>query len=351
MPKTSGSPRYTRRLLPLAVGALLTCNGLVACASGESEALAHCEQVDKFSFGSVGINAGTLLPVYADSAGLWEEHCLDFEFVVIPNSADLLTATYSGDLHAVTVPTVNGFSAINSGMDLVAVASNQNINDASFLARPDVTSGADLNGGTIGTASIESSATLGMQEILAADGLGEDDYEIISGGGTAERAAGLRSGNLDGTWLFAPYNLEMINEGYPELGVIGETTPDDVTGSVFAQRDWAEDNSDMMTRIVEVWAQATEDFHDPSNKDAFISTLIDDIEATPEMAEATYDRYQTLDVYSQDARIEPEQVVTVFEQMQKIGIVDEIPSDLGQYVTMRYWSAATDNPDIAMEVP
>lgn len=351
MPNITGSPRYAHRFLALAAGAILASSALSACSSGEREDLAHCEQVDKFSFGSVGINAGTLLPVYADSAGLWAEQCLDFEFVVIPNAADVLTATYAGDLHAASVPTVNGFSAINSGMDLVAVASNQNLNDASFLARKGVESGAELKGGTIGTASIESAATLAMEEILAADGLSEGDYEIIAGGGTAERAAGLRSGNFDGTWLFAPYNLEMIKEGYPELGVIGEASPDDVFGSVFAKRSWAETNSDLMARIVKVWVTASEDFRDPSKKDAFIKALVEEIEASPEMAEATYARYQDLNVYAEDARIEPKQVLSVFEQMKKIGIVDSVPDDLGQYVTMQYWSAATGKPDIKMEVP
>lgn len=351
MPNPTRSRRTGRRLLPLTVGALVACTGLVACATDDGEEFAHCEQVDEFSFGSVGVNAGTLLPVYADSAGLWAEQCLDFDFVVIPNSADLLTATYSGDLQAVTVPTVNGFSAINSGMDLIAVASNQNINDASFMARPDVETGADLNGGTIGTASIESAATLAMEDILAEDGLSENDYEIVSGGGTAERAAGLQSGNFDGTWLLAPYNLQLIDEGYTELGVLGETAPDDVFGAVFSDREWAENNVDMMNRIVRVWADATEAFHDPANRDAFVDTLIEDIGATPEMAEATYERYQSLDVYSEDARIGPVQVVSVLDQMLRIGIIDEIPSDIDQYVTMRYWADATGNPEIVMELP
>ncbi len=336
----------------LAMG--LAASLLAACGPASTEPAPPsdaegCQEFDTISFGLLSPSAGYWLPLYADEVGLWEEHCIVLDVVAIANTANLLTAVTTGDLQLTAVPTANGFAAIAEGMDLVAVASNQNVNDATFVARPEIASAADLRGKVIGTASLASAATLAMIDILDAAGVKEGEYEIIAGGGTGERQAALSSGAYDATWLLAPGDIALLDEGYTNLGTIGDAFPDDVYSSLFASRSWAEDNDDLMDRILRVWTAASAAFYDDANRTVFEKVLVDEAGASPEIAKQTFDRYRRLSAIAEDGGIRTEQVYTVFDVMLRIGTLSTVPNEASGFVDLSYWAQATGNsaPDPA----
>ena len=348
-----------RRGLPravLAAGTIAATLALVVsgCAGPNAEpepTAATCDMMDTVSFGMLSPSAGYWLPLYAQASGLWAAECIVYDQVAIANTANLLTAVTTNDLQLTAVPTANGFAAIESGMEIVAVASNQNVNDATFVATPEIKSAADLRGKVIGTASLASGATLAMQEILSAAGVKPGEYEIVAGGGSAERQAAMIAGAYDATWLLAPFDLALLADGYSDLGTLGDAFPNDVYSSLFASPSWAAANGDLMKRVLNVWSQASEAFYDAANRDTFEKVLVDAAGATPELATQTYDRYQRLSAISKDGGIEVDQVYSVFAVTKELGTVSEIPDDASSFVDMSYWAEATGNPAPSMKRP
>lgn len=302
---------------------------------------ADCTSMDTVSFGMISPSAGYWLPLYADAVGLWADNCIDLDIVAIANAANLLTAVTTNDLQLTAVPSANGFAAIESGMDLVAVAANQPVNDATFVGAPHIQMPSDLRGKVIGTASLTSTSTLAMVEILSAAGLNEGDYEIVAGGGSAERLAALSSGAFDATWLLSPGDFQLLDEGYSDLGTIGEAFANDIYSSVFVSPAWAAENEELLVRVLSVWAAASEAFHDATNRADFERVLVDDVGATPDIAVRTYDRYQKLGAIAPNGNIEVEQVYNVFELMVKLETLTGIPADASKFVDMSYWAQAT----------
>jgi ABC-type nitrate/sulfonate/bicarbonate transport system substrate-binding protein len=152
-----------------------------------------------------------------------------------------------------------GFMGMDYGMYLVVAA------------RPGITSVADLRGKTLGVDAPASGFAYVLYKILRNHGLERDqDYEIVSVGGVADRYTALLDGDFDATLLSGGFETRAKNAGYELLdSVYDVATP--YIGVVAAAKDsWLEAHRDTAVRLIRAYREATDWCVDPGNRDAAV---------------------------------------------------------------------------------
>ena len=91
------------------------------------------------------------------------------------------------------------------------------------FARPEIKTGADLKGKTIGISSFASDTDLSMKMFAQLHKLDpEKDLKRIVSGSTATRLTALKTGAIDATTLAPPFNVYAEQMGLRNLGYVGD---------------------------------------------------------------------------------------------------------------------------------
>jgi len=91
------------------------------------------------------------------------------------------------------------------------------------VARPDITSAADLKGKIIGISSFGSDTDLSMKVFAQSGKLDpEKDMKRIVAGSTSTRLQGLKAGSIDATTLSPPFNVFAEQMGLRVLAYVGD---------------------------------------------------------------------------------------------------------------------------------
>ena len=91
------------------------------------------------------------------------------------------------------------------------------------FARPEIKTGADLKGKTIGISSFASDTDLSMKVFAHMHKLDpEKDFKRIVSGSTATRLTALKTGAIDATTLAPPFNVYAEQMGLRNFGYVGD---------------------------------------------------------------------------------------------------------------------------------
>ncbi|MBI2992400.1 MAG: ABC transporter substrate-binding protein, partial [Deltaproteobacteria bacterium] len=86
------------------------------------------------------------------------------------------------------------------------------------VARPEIKSGADLKGKTVGVDSLTGGTTLMLREVFEkAYKLSDKDYKLLVVGTSPDRYAALKGGSVHVTFMGPPFNLRARREGFTKL--------------------------------------------------------------------------------------------------------------------------------------
>ena len=134
-----------------------------------------------------------------------------------------------------------------------------------LIAAPGVDSVAALKGKALAVDSAASGYVFVLREMLAAAGLGRDDYRLVRAGGSRERWRALHDGRVDATLLNAPYDAEAEGEGFRRIANSADVAPR-YQGSVAAVRiEWARDHASALRAFARAWIAAADWLADPAN--------------------------------------------------------------------------------------
>ncbi|MBX5490591.1 MAG: ABC transporter substrate-binding protein [Chloroflexi bacterium] len=154
----------------------------------------------------------------AREAGYFAEEGLDVEIVHIPGSAQSTAAMVAGDVQYLTTGGVGVIRAKLGGTDLLLIAATKPYFAGSIMARPEITSPADLRGKRLAITNKGSNTDLMARAVLPRLGLIPDvDVTFLATGGEPQSVQALVAGNVDASSNTPPGDDRLRNLGMVTL--------------------------------------------------------------------------------------------------------------------------------------
>src|SRR5258706_5546140 len=157
------------------------------------------------------------------------------------------------------------------------------------VARPEIKTGADVKGKTVGVDSLSGGTTLMLREVFEkAYKLGEKDYRLLVVGTSPDRYAALKGGSVQVTFMGPPFNLKARQEGYTKLTTFHEHLGPIQFVVQFANEDYLRSNRAEVVKFLKGMAEASRWLYDPKNKEEALAVYMKILKSPREAAEADY---------------------------------------------------------------
>jgi ABC-type nitrate/sulfonate/bicarbonate transport system substrate-binding protein len=154
------------------------------------------------------------------------------------------------------------------------------------------------------------------------------DYNFIVAQTGAARMAALVAGKVDGIAAFPPSSYQLIDAGYPLLGVERQYVPTYIQGAMVVNRQWAQANRPLLVSIIKTMVQTGHWLKDPRKKNDVITKLADVTKAGtkigPDYARRIYSDIVTVNGgVLEDAYADRSLFTTTYRLMTERGLIAE----------------------------
>jgi ABC-type nitrate/sulfonate/bicarbonate transport system substrate-binding protein len=161
----------------------------------------------RVGLGSISLQSG--LVYIAKDRGLFSKYGLIVESIYIPGGSTNVQVLVSGNLDLSQLSGAPGVAANLEGADIVYFASLLDKLNYQLIARPEIKSTEQLKGKKFAVSRYGSSADFGMRAMLKRVGVDPvKEATILQIGDEPARIAAIKSGNVDGTVVNAPFGIE-----------------------------------------------------------------------------------------------------------------------------------------------
>jgi ABC-type nitrate/sulfonate/bicarbonate transport system substrate-binding protein len=157
--------------------------------------------------GSVSLQSG--LMHIAKERGLFAKHGLVSEIVYIPGGTTNIQVLVSGSLDMSQLSGAPGVAANLEGADIVYILGLLDKLNYQLVTRPEIKNVEQLKGKKLGVSRFGSSADFGLRAVLKRLGIDPvKEVSILQIGDEPARVAAIKSGNIEGTVVNAPFGSE-----------------------------------------------------------------------------------------------------------------------------------------------
>jgi NitT/TauT family transport system substrate-binding protein len=259
------------------------------------------------------------------------------ELTVVETDARAAQALIGGSADFAEVAFDAVVRAVEQGGDVVAIGGNINRPPYALAVRQGINSYSDLRGKKFAVTDLRGGSTVVMKLLLQANGLRDDDYDLVPLGGTPNRYTALANGAVDAAILAQPADFKAQDEGYR---ILGYTTERDFQFTTYLmRRGWGEQNRDKVQRFLRTMLAAHRWLHDPANRERAIEIGMAAFRSSRSETERTWDLY-----YQQYAgQVQPRNVElnlpgaeTVIRTLVEQGEVRDSGGGISRYVDERY---------------
>jgi ABC-type nitrate/sulfonate/bicarbonate transport system substrate-binding protein len=293
------------------------------------------DAVDKVTFGQVSPTVTVWPGTVAAKKGFFAANNVAMDVVSIGVSPGM-QAVASGSLDIMHNTCNAPISFYEGGGSKVRISMvSMSSHPAVLIGRKGMKSAAELKGKVVGTSSIKSGSTILLRRLLKSRGLGDKDYDVVAGQGSAQIFNGLQAGALDAVWLVPPQSYAAASAGYPVLGSFREVAPNFPFVCFVTSTDWLETRRDVGRRFVRAWLEAVAWLHDPANRAEAEKLLADALKVSTDAASKTYDDLiiKNPDTFPRNGRLDPEalrSIVSIMVEGEELGAMPR--GDLGKYL-------------------
>ncbi|TMA10019.1 MAG: ABC transporter substrate-binding protein [Deltaproteobacteria bacterium] len=167
----------------------------------------YAQERARIGYGAISIQSG--LVWIAKDKGLFGKYGLSPEIIYIPGGSTNVQVLVSGNLDFSQLSGAPGAAANLSGADIVYIAAFLDKLNYQLVTRPEIKSTEQLKGKKLGVSRFASSADFGLRAMLKKLGLDPArEVSILQIGDEPARLAAVKSGNIDGTVMNAPFGIE-----------------------------------------------------------------------------------------------------------------------------------------------
>lgn len=203
-------------------------------------------------------NYFTLPRLVALQCGYFADEGLDVQMLSLASTDAAAEHVLQGRAH-VTTPTIEQvIHNRDQGGSLLAVAGNVNRLPFSLIAQREIQTITGLRDKVIGVSSLNTGTSAIIIDMLARNGLGEDDYVLRAVGPIETRWQMLQSGEIDAGLQGIPQSFMAIDAGFNDLGMANDAFPEFQFAGYVVEQKWAEANRDVLVRFLTAVLRALE---------------------------------------------------------------------------------------------
>lgn len=243
----------------------------------------------KMRFAQSG-NTSSSWPLYvAEQKKIFEKNGLQVEVIVIRGATNTTRAVLSETIPIGRINPDYVIGAIDKGAKVKIVSGNMEKIPYDTYARPEIKTGADLKGKTIGVSTLTGGTTLMLQEVLdKAYKLKENDYKLLVVGTSPERYAAIKGGSVQATFMGPPFNFRAGKDGFRKLANWHEHLGPILFTADFAHMNFIKSNRAEIVRYLKSIVEATRWLYDPKNKEEAMAIHMKVLKSTRDSAEEDY---------------------------------------------------------------
>jgi len=228
----------------------------------------------------------------AQQRGFLAREDVKLELVPIPGGTDKMVAALDrGAVDVTQTATPYLIRAALMGSDAVGIAGETANPIYSLIAKPQVTSFAELKGRVLGLSLPVDTISISIRKLLALKGLNDGDYSVKELVGTPVRFECLKRGDCDAVPLGQPEDLIAMGQGYRRLGLSTEAVAAFQFQVVAARRAFAQANKDAVVRFVRALGSAFRFIRDGANRGEVVKAIVELTGSSEDIARATLALY------------------------------------------------------------
>lgn len=283
-----------------------------------------------FAFGVVGsvhaqdaqlklvkLGGGSFTTTAAQANGFFAKHGLQIE---IPRSAaggseEVRSWLASGQLDLADYGVDNAVAMVeNAGADVILVAATD-YTPTELMVQPEIKSLADLRGKIVIVDAPNTQNALALKKILSNAGLQAGaDYQMKEVGGTGARiAAMLKQKEYAATMASGQTAAQARHGGLVSLATTANIFGPMLRYGVFTLRQWARENSDVLTRYLAAHIEAQRWLLDPTNKEKVIDLILSQRKMPRALAAGIYEMDIGTNGLAKDAAIDVQRFSNVLK--------------------------------------
>ena len=256
--------------------------------------IAPAGAADTVIVGTVGSASANLWPVFIGiNKGFFAAQNVKLDLVYVPSSAAVIQQLTAGALQ-VTISTglVDPIRAIQRGAPLAIVRFEAQSPPYALVAKPAIRRLRDLKGKLISVGGPKDITRIYVERMLAPSGVKGGDFDMVFAGATAARAAALQSGAVDAAILLPPSNFQAVANGFNELGLAADFSPELPFSGTVVGVAWANGHKALLARLLEAHARAVMWFNDDRNRIEAVRMLVTASGLKTDNVEKAYDFYR-----------------------------------------------------------
>lgn len=305
--------------------------------AAEKSASKPAGPLTKIRYGATSVLSTYWEDFVADAKGLWAANGLELETTLTQTSAGGTQALLSDSIEISDHSVDSVILAVERGADLLHVADTVVAPVYSLVATRELRSYTDLKGKNIAISDLRSGPTIILKRMLAANGVKENEVNLIQSGGTPARVAALESGAAQAALLIQPFDFQLLDKGYTLIGYSTDVVKKQTFNAVIVRRPWAERNSDTLVRFLRAKKQAIDWLYDPGNREEAIRIFASRTNSPPDIASRTYDLIiGKIGMFSRDLGPDPEGLQDVIDTLGTLGDLKEPLPKPQKYFDSRY---------------
>jgi ABC-type nitrate/sulfonate/bicarbonate transport system substrate-binding protein len=280
---------------------------------------------DEVAFGITSKTAFSLAHYVATEKKYYEAENLKVGEIVAGAAVGVLLQLAAGSLNIAQAATDQTLRAILRGAPIRIVAGAASNAPFRVVAARTIKDWSDLKRKTISVGGLTDVTLYFLRVMARKNGLADQDYDLLYGGGTPNRFAQLASGAVAAAILTNPVDFSALEQGYVDLGSVPQYLPNWAQNNILTDTRWAPQHRATLVRFLRAQIKATKYIYEPANRDQIIDILVKYTRTTPQVAAATYDLYITQHVIAREAALFEDGIRANFDALIARGDLLEAP--------------------------
>jgi ABC-type nitrate/sulfonate/bicarbonate transport system substrate-binding protein len=278
---------------------------------------------DSVSVGTVGSASANLWPVYIGiKKGFFDAANVKVDIIYVQSSANLVQQLTAGSLD-ITMSTglVDPIRAIDQNAAISIVRFEAQAPPYVLVGKPNIKKLEDLKGKVISLGGPKDITRIYVERMLAPHGIKPGEFDMVFAGATAARASALLAGAVDAAILLPPFNFQAEAQGFTNLGLTVDYTPELPFSGTVVNKAWAAGHQDILKRLLAAHSKAVEWFYDDKNRDEAIAVLSSVSNLKPDDVAKSYDFFRKNSFFDRTGSVSRKKMTALIDALTSLGDV------------------------------
>jgi NitT/TauT family transport system substrate-binding protein len=227
-------------------------------------------------------------PIYlAQAEGFYKDEGLNVSIIEGNSPPNVINLVATNGANMADNGCDSEIAAVSHNLPLKVVAPMFGVNPYSLVVLPSIKSWADLKGKSVMLGTKQDVTAIALGALAAGHKMTLDDFQIVIGGNSTARYAGLASGNVQGAMLAQPFDLLAESKGDTIMATASDTIKDWAFTCVAVNNDWAAKNRPVVLKFLRALRKAIQ--YGYANKAGAVAVLVDKAKVDPAIAARAWD--------------------------------------------------------------